>query len=134
MLVFRIGIIMFFYYEKYMRITLEEIIKRHKENNLISDYIYDKTILGKTLHDKVIITCAKHGDFLQAPHEHMKGQGCPKCAIEKNKQMRITEIDSLIEQSKIKFKNKFSYEKTRNTYKNVKSKCTFHCNECNIDF
>lgn len=117
-----------------MRITLEEMIKRHKENNSNSDYIYIKTILGKTLHDKVVITCKEHGDFLQAPHEHMKGQGCPKCAIEKNRQMRITEVDDLIELSKIKFKNKFSYEKTRKTYKNVKSKCSFHCNECNIDF
>lgn len=117
-----------------MRITLEEIIERHKKSNPNTDYDYGKTVLGQTLHDKVIITCPIHGDFIQAPHEHMKGQGCPKCAIERNKQMRITEIDSLIEQSKIKFKNKFSYEKTRNTYKNVKSKCTFHCNECDIDF
>ena len=28
-----------------MRITLEEMIKRHKENNANSDYVYTKTIL-----------------------------------------------------------------------------------------
>ena len=31
-----------FYYEKYTRITLEEIIKRHKENNLQLIYYLDK--------------------------------------------------------------------------------------------
>ena len=56
-----------------MRITLEEIIERHKKSNPNTDYDYGKTVLGQTLHDKVIITCPIHGDFIQAPHEHMKG-------------------------------------------------------------
>lgn len=30
---------------------------------------------------KVTITCKKHGDFMQAPRHHLKGQGCPNCAI-----------------------------------------------------
>lgn len=117
-----------------MRITLEEMIKRHKENNANSDYVYTKTILGKTLHDKVIITCRKHGDFLQAPHEHMKGQGCPICGKEQMKDTKTTDINVLIQRSKELFKNKFSYEETIKTYKNVKTKCKFHCNECNLDF
>lgn len=117
-----------------MRIILEEMIKRHKENNANSDYVYTKTILGKTLHDKVIITCRKHGDFLQAPHEHMKGQGCPICGKEQMKDTKTTDINVLIQRSKELFKNKFSYEETIKTYKNVKTKCKFHCNECNLDF
>lgn len=27
----------------------------------------------------VIITCEKHGDFLQTPANHLQGKGCPKC-------------------------------------------------------
>ena len=27
----------------------------------------------------VIITCYKHGDFLQTPNSHLKGKGCPRC-------------------------------------------------------
>ena len=26
-----------------------------------------------------IITCKKHGDFLQIPHNHLQGKGCPMC-------------------------------------------------------
>lgn len=39
-----------------MRITLEEIIERHKKSNPNTAYDYDKTVLGQTLHDKVILT------------------------------------------------------------------------------
>ena len=106
-----------------MRITLDEIIRRHRENNPYSDCIYTKTVLGKTLHDKVIITCKKHGDFLQAPHEHMKGQGCPICGKEQMKDTKTTDINILIQKSKDMFKEKFSYEETIKTYKNVKTKC-----------
>ena len=29
---------------------------------------------------KSLVTCDIHGDFLQAPKEHLAGQGCPECA------------------------------------------------------
>ncbi len=29
---------------------------------------------------KVTITCPEHGDFEQAPNNHSRGKGCPKCA------------------------------------------------------
>lgn len=38
-----------------MRITLEEIIERHKKSNPNTAYYYGKTVLGQTLHDKVIL-------------------------------------------------------------------------------
>lgn len=28
---------------------------------------------------KVCIICPKHGEFWQSPHNHLNGQGCPKC-------------------------------------------------------
>ncbi len=46
------------------------------------EYSYEKTIYVKT-HEKVIITCNKHGDFKITPHNFFQGQGCPKCGIEK---------------------------------------------------
>lgn len=117
-----------------MKITLEEVIRRHKESNPNTECIYNKTVLGKTLYDKVIITCKKHGDFLQAPLDHMKGRGCPICGREKMKNTKTTNINILIQKSKDKFEGKFSYDETIKTYKNMKTKCKFHCNECNIDF
>lgn len=29
--------------------------------------------------DKIIITCKQHGDFEQAPKDHLNGRGCPSC-------------------------------------------------------
>ena len=35
---------------------------------------------------KIIITCKKHGDFIQLPVEHLKKHGCPKCSMSKLEQ------------------------------------------------
>lgn len=41
-------------------------------------YTYDNVIAGNS-KTKVSITCSIHGDFMQAPHDHVRGHGCPKC-------------------------------------------------------
>jgi hypothetical protein len=60
--------------------TQNEIIKKFKEvhPNL---YVYDKV---KYVKDKlkVTITCIKHGNFDQTPHNHLSGHGCPMCKSE----------------------------------------------------
>lgn len=33
-------------------------------------------------HTKIKIVCPKHGAFEQIPNNHLKGCGCPKCALE----------------------------------------------------
>jgi len=41
-------------------------------------YGYDNSdYKGATV--KLYITCFTHGDFLQAPNDHLRGHGCPKC-------------------------------------------------------
>jgi len=43
---------------------------------------YDYTaVIYTTYSDKVIINCAVHGAFKQAPSKHIAGQGCPKCSL-----------------------------------------------------
>lgn len=42
-------------------------------------YDYSKTKYVQA-HEKVTITCPKHGDFEQEPNVHLKGFGCPKCS------------------------------------------------------
>ncbi|HUH57994.1 MAG TPA: hypothetical protein VL020_05730, partial [Pseudomonadales bacterium] len=42
-------------------------------------YDYLKTVYVRD-KDKIIITCAKHGDFEQRPAGHLNGQGCAKCS------------------------------------------------------
>jgi hypothetical protein len=42
-------------------------------------YDYSKSdYKGKDI--KVVIICPVHGDFTQRPHNHLQGQGCPKCS------------------------------------------------------
>lgn len=60
------------------RKTTEQVICDFKKVHE-GEYDYSKVeyINNKT---KVCIICAEHGDFWQAPSDHLKGQGCPKCA------------------------------------------------------
>ena len=53
------------------------------------DYINDKT--------KIIIACRKHGEFMQAPHNHLSGRGCPICAHEKSHESQKKSTEQFIE-------------------------------------
>lgn len=44
-----------------------------------SKYDYSKVEYEHS-ETKVCIICPEHGEFLQTPHRHLMGQGCPKCA------------------------------------------------------
>jgi len=57
------------------RLTTKIFIKRSKKvhNN---KYDYSKVVYVNS-NKKVIIGCPIHGDFLQAPADHLKGHGCP---------------------------------------------------------
>ena len=63
----------------YCRSTKEEFIKKankvHGDKYDYSkvDYVNDRT--------KVCIICPEHGKFEQRPHNHIVGQGCPKCNL-----------------------------------------------------
>ena len=53
---------------------VEKAIKIHGDK-----YDYSKVNYKHSLN-KVIITCKKHGDFLQTPNCHLNGQGCLICS------------------------------------------------------
>ena len=70
------------------------------------NYVNDKT--------KVCIICPEHGEFLQEPHSHLKGTGCPKCNnggkyntktfIEKSKKLNGDKYDY----SKVEYVNSYT--------------------------
>lgn len=66
-------------YSKAYSLTTEEFIRRARETHG-DRYDYTKTTYSG-YHDKVLITCTIHGDFLQEAQSHINGCGCPKCAI-----------------------------------------------------
>jgi uncharacterized protein YcgL (UPF0745 family) len=70
---------------KKQRSTKEEFVERVKKVHEEKGYTYEKFIYvnNKT---KGTITCPKHGDFSQIPHNHLGGSGCPNCG--KNKRSK----------------------------------------------
>jgi hypothetical protein len=86
------------------RLTTEEFIERAKK---IHGNKYDYSKVNYTnIFEKVKIIChikkrngEEHGEFLQEPHNHLKGNGCPICrnsSLERN-------VDDFLQSKQIKF-------------------------------
>lgn len=59
------------------RKTVEDFIR---ESNEIHDRRYSYNLVDyKRCHDKVVIVCAKHGEFKMTPKDHLRGHGCKAC-------------------------------------------------------
>jgi hypothetical protein len=90
-------------------------------------YSYEKTVYV-SCDEKVIITCKKpgHGDFLQSPTLHLKGHGCPKCAIDFNSNnIRYTNEEFISMAKKIHPESNYDYSKTE--YINSKTDIIIIC-------
>lgn len=99
--------------------TLKEFIDKA---NIIhkNKYDYSKTKYVDS-HTPVIIICPIHKEFIQSPHKHLVGHGCPKCA--KNG-IKYDEND-LIEKFNLVHKNKYDYSNVE--YKNAHTKIKIIC-------
>lgn len=76
--------------------TNEEFIQE-ASNIHINKYNYNNTNYYNLI-TKIIITCPDHGNFLQTPKAHLKGQGCPLCANEKRLIFFQSKGEKLIEE------------------------------------
>ena len=86
-------------------------------------YIYD-FYKYERWNKKSIIICRKHGPFEKSPHHHLRGQGCPLCALEaKTKSTEQFIIDAI----KI---HGDDYDYSEAKYKNWKSKIKIKCKRC----
>lgn len=63
--------------------NLDYILERFKKVHG-DRYDYTKVKEQPNIKKKVIITCRKHGDFLQSIGYHFAGQNCKKCAVSEN--------------------------------------------------
>jgi hypothetical protein len=87
-------------------------------------YDYSKVIYTKT-KEKVIIICSIHGEFLQTPASHLKGQGCPECAkLNRALSQRYSTLD-FIDSVKEVHKNKYDYKLVN--YVNSQTKVDIIC-------
>ena len=91
------------------KLTKEEFISRSKEcHGDVYDY---SNVLYINTDVKVEIICQKHGSFYQTPYHHMKGCGCPQCAIENNKKKYSKGTHNFIEECKNIHGDKYDYSK-----------------------
>ena len=108
-----------------LRKTRDEIIS---EFQLTHGLKYDYThVEYKNLHEKVCIICPEHGEFWQAPIEHIKGAGCPFCAGRKH-----TTETWINKANKVHGIGRYDYSKVE--YKGAKENVLIHCNKCGNDF
>lgn len=91
------------------KLSQEEFIERAKSLHE-NKYVYTNVIY-KNSTTKVSITCPIHGDFLQIPKAHLKGQGCKFCGYECNAESRTTGLAEFIRRSKEIHNDKFDYSK-----------------------
>lgn len=90
-----------------------------KEANIIHHNKYDYSLVNYINdHEKIIIICKEHGQFIKSPGKHLAGQGCYYC---KSKQKQ----DVLIEKFIQFHGNKYDYSKVK--YINLRNKILIKC-------
>lgn len=66
----------------------------------------------------ITVVCFEHGPFQVLPHNHLKGQGCPKCTFTRS-------TDDFIRNARKKFGDKYDYSKV--DYKSAHDLVTIIC-------
>lgn len=110
----------------FRKLTTEEFIKKAKAVH--SDrYDYSK-VKYVNWCTKVVIVCPSHGEFEQAPNNHLRGKGCRKCCNERlSKAFRVSK-DDFIKKAKEKHGDKYDYTEVEYTTASakVKIRCKDH--------
>lgn len=67
---------------------------------LVHDNKYDYSKVNYTKYgNPIIIICKKHGEFIQNPHDHLRGSGCLKCISSAAEQI----ISDILDRNHIKY-------------------------------
>lgn len=101
--------------------TTEEFIEKSK---LIHGDFYDYSRVNYiNLTTPVIIVCPIHGEFKQAPRDHLQGCKCKKCSLERDG--KVFDTHSFISKAKKIHNNFYDYSKVE--YKNSSTKVCIIC-------
>lgn len=115
---------------------LERASKRTHSNNWFIEkaksihgdkYRYDKSVY-KGWEKEVTIYCHTHGYFSQLAGNHIKGEGCPKCANYDRVSWKRDSVSSFVEKAKRLHGDKYDYSLITE-YKNTYSKVPIICKE-----
>lgn len=92
-------------------LTTEQFIERAK--SIHGDkYDYSKTEYAN-FKTKVCITCLIHGDFLQSPHKHLIGHGCPLCGKARRADKKRLPTNEFIRRARSVHGDKYDYSKVK---------------------
>lgn len=105
------------------KLTQDEFLK--KANSVHDNYYdYSKTEY-KGGHQKITVSCPKHGPFEQLALNHLSGCNCPKCSWEEQANKNRLTIDDFIKQARIIHGDKYDYSLV--DYINNKTKIIIKC-------
>lgn len=108
------------------RMTQEDFLyqaaEAHKDGDV--QYDYSKTIYHST-HEKVVIICPKHGEFMQEPASHLAGKGCFACGAEKSADAQRSNTAEFIEKARAVHGDTYDYSKV--VYFNYSTKVVITC-------
>jgi len=79
------------------------------------------------VRDKVEIRCPEHGPFLQTPHLHLTGQGCPRCAPRKQAEGRRSNTENFVARARTAHGGVYDYSGAR--YEHSAQKVEVRCPE-----
>lgn len=108
------------------RLTLENFIERSKQVHG-DKYSYEYVDISNGAHGKVKIVCPIHGVFEQAPSQHMVGNGCRKCAIDKKAIRSRKSPEKFLEECRAVWGNRYDLSKT--VYTGIYEQITVICKE-----
>lgn len=110
------------------RKTLEQFIE--EANNVHKNFYSYEHFNYVNNHTKGLITCPTHGDFLQRPKDHLRGNGCPHPS-HYSEAPRITNEEFI---KKITLIHGDTYDYSLVNYKNVTTKIEIICKKCGKHF
>ena len=102
---------------KHVPTTEEWIVSAREVHKGKYDYSKVKYVNN---HTKVCIICPEHGVFWQRPQEHIKGNGCPKCANEANGERNCLSLSDFITKARKAHGDKYEYTKVNYEKNNIK--------------
>lgn len=101
---------------------IEVLLSKFKQ---IHEEIYDYSkIEYKGTHEKIVIICNIHGEFMQTPHDHLEGRGCIQCGIMKSSSTRTRTTELVVEEFTKIHGNRYDYSYINYT---VGEKCNIVC-------
>ena len=91
-------------------------------------HVYDYSLVEyKNNRSLVTIGCLQHGNFLQRPIHHLRGQGCPHCRYPKTSQKLRMDSNVVIQRFRESHGDKYDYSLVN--YKNNRTNVTIICPE-----